>query len=190
MKVTSKKLKDLIFIIKSDLFRYYGDVSLRRFFLEFFTNNAFIYSFWLRVSASKIPLISFIGFIILQAKKTKLSIHISHKVKCGYGLYLGHGTSIIINPTTVIGNNCSISHFVSIGSSNGPAAVIGDNVFIGPNVSIIGNVKIGNDVIIGAGIIVTRDIESYSISVGNPNQTIGTTFPKNKYLVYKASKII
>ena len=50
----------------------------------------------------------------------------------------------MIHPNTVIGNNCNISQFLSIGSNNGTPAVIGDNVYIGPHVSIVENVKIGD----------------------------------------------
>ena len=56
---------------------------------------------------------------------------------------------MIINPTAVIGNNCNLSQFVTIGAIDGNAAEIGDNVYIGPNCCLIENVRIGNNVTIG-----------------------------------------
>ncbi|MCM1140866.1 MAG: hypothetical protein NC453_20035 [Muribaculum sp.] len=90
--------------------------------------------------------------------------------KIGPGLYIGHGVCIIVNGGTVIGKNCSISHFVSIGSNKGTPATIGDDVYIGPSVSIVEDVRIGNNVKIGAGTVVVKNIPDNSTSVGNPNR--------------------
>ena len=50
--------------------------------------------------------------------------------------------------------------------------VIGDNVNIGSNVCIIGPISIGTNVIIGAGSVVTKDVPSNSVVVGNPARII------------------
>lgn len=50
--------------------------------------------------------------------------------------------------------------------------VIGDNCFIGVNAVILPGVHIGDEVVIGAGSIVTKDIESNSLAVGNPARVI------------------
>ena len=84
-------------------------------------------------------------------------IQILRKTKIGYGLYIGHGGPVIINPTAVIGNNCNLSQFVTIGAIDGNAAEIGDNVFIGP----------GNNVTIGSGSVVTHDIPDNATVAGN-----------------------
>ena len=45
---------------------------------------------------------------------------------------------------------------------------IGSNVWIACNTVIIGGVHIGDNVVIGAGSVVTKDIPSNSVAVGNP----------------------
>ena len=50
--------------------------------------------------------------------------------------------------------------------------IIGDNVFLGDNVVILGNITIGSNVTIGASTVVTKDIPSDSIAVGNPCRII------------------
>jgi maltose O-acetyltransferase len=50
----------------------------------------------------------------------------------------------------------------------GEPVTIGDNVWIGGNVTILPGVNIGDNVTIGAGSVVTHDIPSNVIAVGNP----------------------
>ena len=45
---------------------------------------------------------------------------------------------------------------------------VGNNVWFGANVTVLPGVTIGSDTVIGAGSVVTRDIPSGVIAVGNP----------------------
>ena len=79
-----------------------------------------------------------------------------------------------------VGNDCFIGHGVmfindkfSIGSpakgnrSEWKNTVLGNNVSVGSNATIL-PVNICNNVVIGAGSVVTKDIKSPGIYVGNP----------------------
>ena len=57
---------------------------------------------------------------------------------------------------------------------------IGDNVFIGAGSCILPGITIGNDVIIGAHSVVTKDIPSYSVCVGNPAHVVKDIRKLNK----------
>jgi acetyltransferase-like isoleucine patch superfamily enzyme len=46
--------------------------------------------------------------------------------------------------------------------------VIGNDVWIGSDVTILSGVTIGDGAIIGAGSVVTKDVEPYSVTCGNP----------------------
>ncbi len=50
--------------------------------------------------------------------------------------------------------------------------IIKDNCWIAGNVTIIGGVTIGEGCVIGAGSVVTKDIPSNTLSVGNPCQVL------------------
>lgn len=81
-----------------------------------------------------------------------------------------------------IGNNVTITHSSllihdastkkQLGYTKAGAIIIGNDVFIGWNSIIIGPVRIGDKVIIGAGCVVTKDIPSNSVVVGNPSRII------------------
>lgn len=83
----------------------------------------------------------------------------------------------MINPTAVIGDNCNLSQYTTIGSNEGKAAIIGDNVYIGPNVCLVEDVVIGNNVTIGAGSVVTKDIPDNATAAGNYARVINYNKP-------------
>lgn len=106
-----------------------------------------------------------------------LGIELPSNLRIGAGLQLFHGQSLVINSGTIIGKNCVLRHSTTIGNKSvcdglGNCPVIGNNVDIGASTCIIGNVTIGDNVIIGSGSIVTKDIPSNCVVVGNPARII------------------
>lgn len=84
-----------------------------------------------------------------------------------------------------IGNNVTLAprvhilaHDASTKKSLGYTRIgivnIGNNVFIGASSTVLPGVTIGDNVVIGAGSVVSRDIPSNSVAVGNPAKTICT----------------
>lgn len=122
-------------------------------------------------------IVKFIGYILWILNKSKNTIKLSPRTKIGYGLYIGHGGSIVVNPTAIIGNNVNISQFVTIGSNYNKAARIGDFTYIGPNVCIVEDVIIGSNVTIGAGSVVTKDIPDNATACGNYAKVINFDNP-------------
>ena len=58
---------------------------------------------------------------------------------------------------------------------------IGKQCFIGANAIIMCGVKIGNNVIVGSGAIVTKDVPSNCIVVGNPARIIKENIQTTKF---------
>lgn len=162
--------------IKSDLMRYYGKYDMFTF-IKALRSRTFRFQLAFRLCQKSRGVGKLIGLILWAFNRTKRHIQLSRTTKVGYGLYIGHGGPIVVSPTAVIGNNCNLSQFTTIGSNEGPAAIIGDNTYIGPNVCIVENVTIGNNVTIGAGSVVTKDIPDNATAVGNYAKVINYDNP-------------
>lgn len=163
--------------IKSDLIRYGKSPKLINIIKEIIIgNHAYKFTFWLRICKSR-NLFFIISKIMYTYYKKKYGLQIPYTTEIGYGLYLGHGINIVVNNTAVIGNNCNLSHFCTIGSNYDNAAVIGNNVYIGPNSCIVENVIIGNNVTIGAGSVVVNNVDDNMTVAGVPAKFISFKKP-------------
>ncbi|MFT5815263.1 MAG: serine O-acetyltransferase [Psychroserpens sp.] len=168
-------------LIKSDLFRYAGKTSFNIFIKYYFTNCYFRFQVYLRLSNLNVLFIAYIFRFMKARLGKKVNIQLSRKVPIGLGLYIPHG-NIVVNSKTIIGHNCSLLQFSSIGAMhNGKAAEIGDNVYIGPNSNIVGAIHIGSNSVLGAGAVVVKDIENCSVVVGSPGKAIKKVENINHY---------
>lgn len=113
---------------------------------------------------------------------------------CDYGYNIEIGENFFANMNCVIldgakvriGDNVFIAPNVGIYTAGHPLDVeqrnkgleyaypvtIGNNVWIGAGVHILPGVTIGDNVVIGAGSVVTKDIPSDVLAVGNPCRVI------------------
>lgn len=109
-----------------------------------------------------------------QRKRNKQGIKLGFFINpgnFGLGLKLYHYGSVIVNPKTRIGCNCTIHGNCCVGSKGGEdvSPTIGDNVDIGQNAQILGDIYIANGVVIGAGAVVVKSCQKEcSILVGIP----------------------
>ena len=162
--------------VKSDLMRYYGKYDRLTFIRAYLTNRVFRFQYALRLCQCT-GFAKLMGVFLYYISPTRRAIQIPRDTKIGYGLYIGHAGPVIVNPSAVIGNNCNLSQFTTIGSNDGQAAIIGDNTYIGPSVCIVENVKIGSNVTIGAGSVVTKDIPDNATAVGNYAKVVNYNNP-------------
>eukprot|EP01041_Mallomonas_annulata_P001420 gene1420-2722_t len=119
--------------------------------------------------------------LYLQSKCCELyGLDIHPAAFIGRGLFIDHGTGVVIGETAVIGQNCSLLHGVTLGSTGKSKCrnrhpKIGNDVLIGCGASILGNISVGDNCKIGAGSIVLKHLPAGSTAVGNPARVIGMT---------------
>ena len=66
---------------------------------------------------------------------------------------------------------------------------IGDKVWIGGGVTILPGVTIGDNSVIGAGSVVTKDIPSDVVAVGNPCRVLRPVGERDKEFYFKQRRI-
>ena len=105
----------------------------------------------------------------------------------GNDCYIVNNNTFLIGEVIKIGNNVTIASDVLVTSENHEAkpecdevygslemkpVSIGNNCWIAEKAVILPGVTIGDYCVIGAGAIVTHDVPSYTVAVGNPAKAI------------------
>ena len=170
-KVLSSKL------LKADFFRYEGDLSYRSF-QRAYRNTGFHYTIFFRLSFStnKYSPLGIYSRRMYRKLSFKYGYQIPRITKIGGGMRISHYGPLLINSKTQIGNNCYLSHNITIGETKRGekkgSPVFGDKVWIGPGAVIVGKVVIGDNVLISPNSYVNTDIPSNSLVMGNPARAI------------------
>jgi len=111
-----------------------------------------------------------------EKAKRKTGIEIHPGATIGKGLFIDHGTGVIIGETAIIGDNVTMFHGVTLGGTGKVKGkrhpTIGNNVFIGCGAKILGNVTIGDHVKVGANAVILKDVEANTTVVGVPGRIV------------------
>jgi serine O-acetyltransferase len=175
-------------IIKYDLLRSYDltpGKPLRRIFECYRSPGvqaviAFRFSQWLRGQPLVVrfflkPVCAFMNYLV----RLKWGIVLAPESRIGKGLHIFHFGGIFVGEQVTIGENCSLSHDVTIGLSGEGirrgAPTIGDNVYIAPGANISGKIRVGNNVKIGANAVVGKDVPDNALVQVPPMRVV--TFP-------------
>jgi serine O-acetyltransferase len=114
--------------------------------------------------------------ILKRLTEIVTGIAIQPQATIGPGLYIGHGGSIYIGGKAIIGENCNLSHEVTIGvggrGERRGMPVIGNRVYIAAGAKLFGQIIVGNDVAIGANAVVTKSLPDRAVAVGIPAAAI------------------
>jgi serine O-acetyltransferase/putative colanic acid biosynthesis acetyltransferase WcaB len=103
-----------------------------------------------------------------------MGIEIPWRTDIGPGLTLDHGIALVIHDHSVIGENVTLRHSVTIGRRRDrtDCPVIGDGVDIGAGAILLGSIHIGANARIAAGAVVLTDIPAGAAAVGNPARVL------------------
>lgn len=118
----------------------------------------------------------FLARYLCERAKRKTGIEIHPGATIGDDFFIDHGSGVVIGETTIIGNNVTIYHGVTLGGTSLDKVkrhpTVMDNVMIGAGAKILGNITIGSNTKIGANAVVTKDIPNDSVVVGVPGKCI------------------
>lgn len=95
----------------------------------------------------------------------------------GSGIFIDHGTGIVIGETSVVEDDVSILHEVTLGGTGKHGGdrhpKVRRGVMIGAGVKVLGNIELGEYSKIGAGSVVLQSVPPHCTAVGVPARIVG-----------------
>ena len=124
-------------------------------------------------------------------------VHFGSFVYANYGLTLVDDTHIYVGDCTMFGPHVTIAtaghpidpELRAKGLQFNMPVRIGRNCWLGAGVIVMPGVTIGDNVVIGAGSIVTKDIPSGVVAVGNPCRVLRQVGEHDREYYFKDRKI-
>lgn len=105
---------------------------------------------------------------------TGIEIHPAARI--GGGFFIDHGMGVVIGETTIIGENCTMFHQVTLGGTGKETGkrhpTLKNNVVVGGGAKVLGNITLGNGVYVGANSVVLTDVPDNCTVVGIPGRIV------------------
>jgi serine O-acetyltransferase len=124
----------------------------------------------------------------LQSRASEVfAVDIHPGARIGSGLFIDHGTGVVVGETAVIGENVSLLQEVTLGGTGKEIGdrhpKVGNGVLICAGAKVLGNIRIGEGSKIGAGSVVLSDVAPHTTVVGVPARPVGHPSVPNPALV-------
>ncbi|MBE6588300.1 MAG: serine O-acetyltransferase [Ruminococcaceae bacterium] len=109
---------------------------------------------------------------VSQSARFLTGIEIHPGATIGKGLFIDHGSGVVIGETTIIGDNCTLYQGVTLGGTGKDTGkrhpTLGDNVMVGAGAKVLGNFTVGSNSKIAAGAVVLGPVPENCTAVGIP----------------------
>lgn len=120
--------------------------------------------------------LKFLARVISQLGRFFTGIEIHPGAKIGMGVFIDHGTGVVIGETTEIGDNVLIYQNVTLGGTGKDKGkrhpTIRSNVMISSGAKVLGPIVVGENSKIGANAVVLKDVPPNSTVVGIPGRVV------------------
>ncbi|MGF1483112.1 MAG: serine O-acetyltransferase [Opitutales bacterium] len=111
----------------------------------------------------------------LIAEVFAVDIHPNAQIGCG--VMLDHATSFVAGETSVIEDNVSILHEVTLGGTGKQSGdrhpKVRHGVLLGAGAKLLGNIEVGVNAKVGAGSVVLADVPAHTTVAGVPARVVG-----------------
>lgn len=108
------------------------------------------------------------------ARKTGIEIHPGATI--GKGLFIDHGSGVIIGETAELGDNITLYQGVTLGGTGKEQGkrhpTLEDNVMVSAGAKVLGSFTIGENSKIGAGSVVLKEVPPNCTVVGVPGRVV------------------
>lgn len=114
----------------------------------------------------------------LQSRVSEMfAVDIHPAVPVGRGVFIDHGTGIVVGETAVIGDDVSILQNVTLGGTGKERGdrhpKVRDGVLLSAGAKVLGNIEIGRGAKVGAGSVVLKDVPPCATVAGVPARIVG-----------------
>jgi len=110
--------------------------------------------------------------LAMKAGLAPLGADIHPAARFGRRIFLDHGVGLVVGETATIGDDVSIWHGVTLGSTlmqdGDRHPKVGPGAVIGAGATVLGNVSIGEGAIVASGSVVLKAVPSFTVVAGNP----------------------
>ena len=115
---------------------------------------------------------------LLQGQAARaLAVDIHPAVPVGRGVFVDHGTGLVVGETAAIGNDVSILQGVTLGGTGKERGdrhpKVGDGVLLGAGAKVLGRVTVGRCAKVGAGSVVLQEVPPCATVAGVPARVVG-----------------
>src|ERR1700761_4581328 len=114
--------------------------------------------------------------LIAAIARSVTGIEIHPAARIGQGLFIDHGTGVVVGETAEIGDNVTLYQGVTLGGTGFATGkrhpTVQDNVTIGSGAKLLGPITVGHGAKIGANSVVITDVPPNSTVVGNPGHPV------------------
>jgi len=144
------------------------------------------------------PFLYFKGFQALQAQRvaawlwtrdrTTLALHFQSRMselfqvdvhpaaRLGQGIFIDHGTGVVIGETAVVGDDVSMLHGVTLGGTGAQRGdrhpKIGKGVLLGAGAKVLGNITVGDYAKVASGSVVLKPVPAGCTVAGVPARLV------------------
>ena len=108
------------------------------------------------------------------------AVDILPRAEIGGGCVIAHGVGLVIGGYTVIGEDCTLLHGVTLGEARFDELDyprLGDRVTVSAGALVLGGVDVGDDAVIAAGAVVLTDVPAGAVVAGVPARVLRTQAP-------------
>jgi len=118
----------------------------------------------------------FLARAVSQTARHLTGVEIHPGATIGRGLFIDHGSGVVIGETAEVGDNCTLYQGVTLGGTGKDTGkrhpTLGNNVMVGSGAKVLGPFKIGDNCKIAANAVVLNELPSDSTAVGIPAKIV------------------
>jgi serine O-acetyltransferase len=118
----------------------------------------------------------FLARMVSQFARFMTGVEIHPGATIGKGLFIDHGSGVVIGETAIVGDNCTIYQNVTLGGTGKEHGkrhpTLGNNVLVGSGAKVLGPFKVGDNSRIAAGAVVLEEVPPNATAVGVPARIV------------------